>query len=63
MKRVFDDILGEKTSGYIKYSQGRVYLFVSFIAFFLINIALSVFAIANIYIENMDLLVIVSSNM
>ena len=61
--KFFDDILGEKISGYTKYSQGRVYLFISFIAFFLINVILAVCAITNIPLDNTDLLIIVSSNL
>jgi hypothetical protein len=61
--KFFDDILGEKVSGYTKYSQGRVYLFISFIAFFIINVVLAVCAITNIPLDNTDLLIIVSSNL
>lgn len=61
--KFFDDILGEKISGYTKYSQGRVYLFISFMAFFIINVILAVCALINIPLDNTDLLIIVSSNL
>lgn len=57
------DILKETHNGRTKYSQGRFYLFVSFTAFFLLNIMLGVGTITNMVFEDQKTLLVVSENL
>lgn len=60
---LLNDILKETYNGRTKYSQGRFYLFVSFSAFFLLNIVLGVGTVTNIVFEDQKTLLVVSENL
>ena len=62
MKKFFRDILTAQEKGFTKYSQGRVYLFVSFIVFFFTNLLLVYYVLTGTEIEDKDSLIIFSSN-
>ncbi|MDG1950320.1 MAG: hypothetical protein P8J32_05935 [bacterium] len=63
MSAIFKDILTETKQGRTKYSQGRIYLFVSFSAFFLLNVILAFCAITNYPMEDKDTLLVISENL
>jgi len=57
------DILTETKQGRTKYSQGRVYLFISFTFFFMLNVVLGIGAISNAVFEDHKTLLVVSENL
>jgi len=59
----FGDILKEPTEGGRRFSQGRIYLFISFSAFITLNILLSVCAFIGVNLESKETLELVSSNL
>ena len=59
----FSDILKEQEQGGRKFSQGRIYLFISFLSFILINILLSIFAFCGITVNDKETLILVSTNL
>lgn len=61
--RFFGDILKENTQGGRRYSQGRIYLFISFVAFMSINIVLAYCAFTGVDISDKESLQIVSTNL
>lgn len=61
--RFFSDILKENTQGIRRFSQGRLYLFICFIAFMSLNFVLFYCAVAGIEITDKDSIQIVSSNL
>ena len=63
MSRILKDMLTETSKGRTKYSQGRIYLFVSFGVFFLLNVILAFCAITNYTLEDKDTLLVVSENL
>lgn len=63
MSRILKDILTETKQGRTKYSQGRLYLFISFTCFFLLNIVLAVGAITGAVFEDNETLLVVSQNL
>ncbi len=63
MSNLFDDILKTDHKDGRKFSQGRFYLFVSFVAFLLINIILGYYTINGIEIKDIDSLELISSNL
>lgn len=60
--KILKDMLTEKQRGYAKYSQGRVYLFASFVAFFISNLLLVYYALTGIEIKNTEALLLFSTN-
>lgn len=58
-----NDIIKEKHKGYYKYSQGRFYLFVSFCAFFLLNVFLVWAAFAGHKVSEDQSIFIVAGNL
>lgn len=63
MSRVLKDILTETKQGRTKYSQGRIYLFISFSVFFALNVILAVCAVTNYSFEDKDTLLVISENL
>lgn len=63
MRKLLRDILTETDKGRIKYSQGRFYLFVSFVVFFFLNIILAYYSISSKPLEEKETLVMISSNL
>jgi hypothetical protein len=63
MSGILKDILTETKQGRTKYSQGRVYLFISFSVFFLLNVILAFCAITNYPMEDHESLLVVSENL
>lgn len=63
MSGVLKDILTETKQGRTKYSQGRIYLFISFSIFFLLNVMLAVCALTNYPLEDKDTLLVISENL
>lgn len=63
MSKVLKDILTETKKGRTKYSQGRIYLFISFSVFFLLNVILAFCAITNYPMEDHESLLVVSENL
>jgi|GEM_PF-3287784 len=61
--RLIGDILKESTQGGRRYSQGRLYLFISFIAFMVINGTLAYCAFAGVEITDKESIQIVSTNL
>jgi len=59
----FGDILKEPTQGGRRFSQGRMYLFISFVAFIALNVLLAVCAFKGIALEDKESLKLVSSNL
>jgi|TARA_R110000851_G_scaffold112921_4_gene237330 hypothetical protein len=59
----FGDILKEPTQGGRRFSQGRIYLFISFVSFIALNIILSLFAFRGIDLDDKETLALVSSNL
>jgi hypothetical protein len=59
----FGDILKEPTQGGRRFSQGRMYLFISFVAFIALNVLLAVCAFKGIPLEDKESLELVSSNL
>jgi hypothetical protein len=57
------DIIKEPTPEGRRYSQGRIYLFISFIAFIVINAVLAYCAFKGIPLEDKESLELVSSNL
>lgn len=63
MRKLLRDILTETDKGRIKYSQGRFYLFVSFVVFFFLNIIIAYYSISSKPLEEKETLVMISSNL
>lgn len=63
MRKFLRDILTTQEKGFTKYSQGRVYLFISFIAFFVTNLLLLYYTFTGVEIQDKDSLIIFSSNL
>jgi len=57
------DIIKEPTNGGRRYSQGRIYLLISFVSFIILNGVLGYCAVAGIPLEDMETLMLVSSNL
>lgn len=64
MSRILRDILTETNkNGRTKYSQGRLYLFISFSVFFILNVILAFCAITDKPLEDKETLLVVSENL